>query len=91
MPLTGSRCEIRWLSGRVNTPTIGVISIFSVAVMEKCCDAFGGEKYHFRSGFSASADVSVLRASFVVDRKLKGHTVAERSCKDAYFLRDSCA
>jgi hypothetical protein len=78
------------MSGRVNTSTIGAISVFSVAVMEKCCDACGDGKYYFRSGFSASADVSVLRASVVLNRKSMEHTVAERSWIDADFLCVPC-
>jgi hypothetical protein len=41
LPLTGSRWDIRWLSGRGKTPTFCVFPVFSVAVMEKCCDACG--------------------------------------------------
>jgi hypothetical protein len=41
LPLTGSRWDIRWLSGRGMTPTLCVFPVFSVAVMEKCCDACG--------------------------------------------------
>jgi hypothetical protein len=39
MPLTGSRWDIRWLIGRRTKPTFCVFPVFSVAVMEKCCDA----------------------------------------------------
>jgi hypothetical protein len=39
---------------------------------------------------SASAVVSALEASIAVDMKSMGHTVAERSCKDADFLCNSC-
>jgi hypothetical protein len=53
-PLTGSRRDIRWLSGRGKTPTLCVFPVFSVAVMEKCCDACGDGKYYFRPGCSAS-------------------------------------
>jgi hypothetical protein len=35
------------------TPTFCVFPVFSVAVMEKCCDACGDGEYYFRSGFSA--------------------------------------
>jgi hypothetical protein len=41
LPLTGSRWNIRWVSGRGRTPTVCVFRVFSVAVMEKCCDASG--------------------------------------------------
>jgi hypothetical protein len=54
LPLTGSRWDIRWLSGRGKTPTFCVFPVFSVAVMEKCCDACGDGEYYFRSSFSAS-------------------------------------
>jgi hypothetical protein len=39
LPLTGSRWDIRWLIGRRTKPTFCVFPVFSVAVMEKCCDA----------------------------------------------------
>jgi hypothetical protein len=39
LPLTGSRWDIRWLIGRRTKPTFCVFSVFSVAVMEKGCDA----------------------------------------------------
>jgi hypothetical protein len=32
---------IRWMSGGGKTPTFCVFPVFSVAVMEKCCDACG--------------------------------------------------
>jgi hypothetical protein len=54
LPLTGSRRDIRWLIGRRTKPTFCVFPVFSVAVLEKCCDACGDGEYYFRSGFSAS-------------------------------------
>jgi hypothetical protein len=39
LPLTGNRWDIRWLIGRRTKPTFCVFAVFSVAVMEKCCDA----------------------------------------------------
>jgi hypothetical protein len=57
--LTGSRWDIRWLSGRGKTPTLCVFPVFSVAVMEKCCDACGDGEYYFRSGCLASEDAGV--------------------------------
>jgi hypothetical protein len=51
LPLTGSRWDIRWLIGRRTKPTFCVFPVFSVAVMEKCCDACGDREYYFRSGF----------------------------------------
>jgi hypothetical protein len=62
----------------------------SVAVMEKCCDGCGDGEYYFRSCCLASEDVGVSEASIVVDRKSMGHTVAERSWKDADFVCISC-
>jgi hypothetical protein len=41
LPLSGSRWDIRWVSGGGKTPTFCVFPVFSVAVMEKCCDACG--------------------------------------------------
>jgi hypothetical protein len=41
MPLTGTRRDIRVKSYCGKTPTVCVIPVFSVAVMEKCCDACG--------------------------------------------------
>jgi hypothetical protein len=90
MPLTGSRWDIRWLIGRGTTPTFCVFPVFSVAVMEKCCDACGDEEYYFRSAFSASEGAGVSEASIAVDRKSMGHTVADRSWNEADFLCISC-
>jgi hypothetical protein len=41
MPMTGSRWDIRLVSNGGKTPTFCVFPVFSVAVMEKCCDACG--------------------------------------------------
>jgi hypothetical protein len=43
--LTGSGWDIRWLSGRGKKPTLCVFPLFSVAVMEKCCDVCGDGEY----------------------------------------------
>jgi hypothetical protein len=90
MPLTGSRWDIRWLSSRGTKPTFCVFPVFSVAVMEKCCDACGDGEYYLRSGFSASEGAGVSEASTAVDRKSMGHTVADRSRErsrlSVYFL-----
>jgi hypothetical protein len=51
LPLTGSRWDIRWLIGRRTKPTFCVFPVFSVAVMEKCCDACRDGEYYFRSSF----------------------------------------
>jgi hypothetical protein len=75
--LTGSRRDIRWVSYSGKTPTFCVFPVFSVAVMEKCCDACGDGEYYFRSGFSALQGDGVSEASTAVDRKSTGHTVGE--------------
>jgi hypothetical protein len=78
VPLTGNRRDIRLVSYSGKTPTFCVFSVFSVAVMEKCCDACGDGEYYFRSGFSTSQGDDVIRmASSAVDRKSMGHTVGE--------------
>jgi hypothetical protein len=51
LPLTGSRWDIRWVIGRRTQPTVCVFPVFSVAVMEKCCDACGDGEYYFSSCF----------------------------------------
>jgi hypothetical protein len=45
LSLTGSRWDIRWLSGRGKTPTLCVFPVISVAFMERCCDACGDGEY----------------------------------------------
>jgi hypothetical protein len=90
LPLTGSRWDIRWLSVRGMTPTLCVFPVFSVAVMEKCCDACGDRKYYFRSGWLASQGACVSRATIADHRQSMGQTVAERSWKDADFLCTFC-
>jgi hypothetical protein len=84
--LTASRWDIRWLIGRRTKPTFCVFAVFSVAVMQKCCDACFHGDYCFWSGFSAPEAASVSVASIVVDRKSMGHTVADRSSNEADFL-----
>jgi hypothetical protein len=59
VPLTGSRRDIRLVSYSGKTPTFCVFPVFSVAVMEKCCDACGDGEYYFRSGFSTSQGVDI--------------------------------
>jgi hypothetical protein len=61
LPLTGSRWDIRLVSGSGKTPTFCVFRVFSVAVMEKCCDACGDGEYYFRSGFSTLYRVTVFQ------------------------------
>jgi hypothetical protein len=60
-----------------------------VAVLEKCCDACGDGEYYFRSGSLASEGARVSEASNAVDLKSIGHTVADRSWKDADILCNS--
>jgi hypothetical protein len=52
--LTGSRWDIRGLSGRGNTKTLCVFPVIGVTVMEKSCDACGDREYYFPSNCSAS-------------------------------------
>jgi hypothetical protein len=90
LPLTGSRWYIRWLIGRRKKPTFCVFPVFSVAVMEKCCDACGDVEYYYRSGSQTSQCSCFSGASIAVDRKSMGHTVADRSSNEADFLCISC-
>jgi hypothetical protein len=39
LQLTGSRWDIRWVSGGGRKPTFCVSIVFSVSVEEECCDA----------------------------------------------------
>jgi hypothetical protein len=66
-----------WVSGRGKTPTVCVFPVFSVTVMEKCCDACGDGEYFFRSGFLALQGDGVSVASTGVNEKSMGHTVDE--------------
>jgi hypothetical protein len=72
------------------TPTFCVFPLFSVAVMEKCCDACGDGIKYFQSGFPMLQSDGVSGASTAVDRKSMGHTLGERSWKDADCLCISC-
>jgi hypothetical protein len=54
LPLTGSRCDIRWLIGCGKTPTFCVVPVFRVAAVEKSCEACGEGERYFRSDFTAS-------------------------------------
>jgi hypothetical protein len=90
MPCTRSRWHIRRVNGRVETPTFCVFPVFSVEVMEKCCDACGDRVYYFRSGFSALQGDGVSGASTAVDRKSTRYTVDELYWQDADFLCISC-
>jgi hypothetical protein len=80
LPLTGSRCDIRWLIGRRTKPTFCVFPVFLAwrlkkSVVTLACDG----EYYLRSSFSASEGAGVSAASIAVDRKSMGHTVADRS------------
>jgi hypothetical protein len=76
--LTGSRLDIRLVSYSGRTPTFCVFPVFSVAVMEKCCDACGDEKYYFRSNFIALHGGGVLEVTTAGDRQSMGRTVLEQ-------------
>jgi hypothetical protein len=65
------------------------LPVFRVAVLEKCCDACGDGEYYFRSGSPASEGARASEASNAVDLKSIGHTVADRSWKDADILCNS--
>jgi hypothetical protein len=86
LPLTGSRWDIRWLIGRQTKPTFCVIPIFSVAVMDRGCDACRDWEYYFRSIFSVSNGARVPWASTAINRKSMRHTMADRSSNEADFL-----
>jgi hypothetical protein len=43
--LTGSRCYIQWLIDRRTKPIFFVFNVFSVAVMERGCDACRDGEY----------------------------------------------
>jgi hypothetical protein len=78
------------VSGRGKTPTFCVFPVFSVAVMEKCCDACGDGELLIAVGYLPSEGAYISSGTFAVDRKSMGHTVGERSWKDADFLCISC-
>jgi hypothetical protein len=79
MALTGSRWDIRWLSGRGKTPTFCVFPVIGVAVMEKCCEGCIAGEYYFRSICLLSADAGVSKALIAVDRRSMVHTAGDRS------------
>jgi hypothetical protein len=76
--------------GRRTKPNFCIFPVFSVAVMEKCCDACVDGEYYFSSCFSASEGVGVLEASVAVDRKSMGNTVADRQSNETDFLYLFC-
>jgi hypothetical protein len=65
--LTGSRCYKQWLIDRRTKPTFCVFPVFSVAVMERGCDACRDGEYYFRSVFSVSNGAGVSWASTAVE------------------------
>jgi hypothetical protein len=75
LPLTGSRPDLRWVIYSIKTPTFCVFPVFSVVVMEKCCDACGDGEYYFRSGFSTILGDGVSEASTAVYGKSTSYTV----------------
>jgi hypothetical protein len=77
---------IQRLIGRRTKPTFCVFPVFSVAVMEKCCDACRDGEYYFRSVFWVSKGAGVSWASTAVNRKSMRHTMADRSSNEADFL-----
>jgi hypothetical protein len=72
LPLTGNRWEIRWLSSRRTKATFCVFPVFSVAVLERCCDASGDGEYYFRSGYSTGWGAGVPKASIAVEPVVDG-------------------
>jgi hypothetical protein len=62
------------------------IAVFSVAVMQKFCEACFHGGYYIWSDISAFQAANVSVASTVVDRKSMGQTVADRSSNEADFL-----
>jgi hypothetical protein len=77
LPWTASRWDVRLLIGRRTKPTFCVFPVFSVAVMEKCCDACGNMEYYFGPG-SQTSRCLLFRGIDCRDRKSMGHTVADR-------------
>jgi hypothetical protein len=54
------------VSGRGKAPTFCVFPLFSVVVMEKCCDACGDGEYYFRPGNLESQGARIPVASHIV-------------------------
>jgi hypothetical protein len=59
------------------TPTLCVIPVFSVAVMEKCCDACGDGEYLFPVVFLSVVGWRCFIGIECLNRKTMGHTVGE--------------
>jgi hypothetical protein len=84
--LTGSRCYIQWLIDFRTKPTFCVLPVFSVAVMERGCDACRDGEYYLRSVFSVPKGAGVSCASTAINRKSMRHTMADRTSNEADFL-----
>jgi hypothetical protein len=80
--LTGSRCYKQWLIDRRTKPIFCVFPVFSVAVMERGCDACRDREYYYRSVFLASENAEDREALTAVDRKM----MADRSSNEPDFL-----
>jgi hypothetical protein len=72
-PLTEVDEIYGWLMTVERRLTLCVFPVYSVAVLEKCCDACGNGDYYFRSGISTLKVDGVSVASTAVDRKSTGH------------------
>jgi hypothetical protein len=71
--------------------TLCVFPVFSVAVMEKCCDACGDGEYYFRSSLFDVTGMSVCsEASAAVDRKSMSIRLVSYSGKTPDFVCISC-
>jgi hypothetical protein len=75
--LTGNRKDIRSVSYSGKLPTFCVFPVFSVAVMEKCCDACGDGEYYFRSRVTSTQSCRIPEASNAVHQKSTGNTFGE--------------
>jgi hypothetical protein len=56
-------------------PTFCVFPVFSVAVMEKCCDACGVGEYYFRSRVTSTQSGRISEASNAVAPEVDGKYV----------------
>jgi hypothetical protein len=74
-PLTEVDEIYGWLVTVERRLTLCVFPVFSVAVMEKCCDACGDGEYYFRSKVSTIRGDGVSEATIAVDRKSTGPAV----------------
>jgi hypothetical protein len=72
-PLTEVDEIYSWLVAVECRLTLCVFPVFSMTVMEKCCDACGEGEYYLWSGFSTIQGDGVSEASTAVDRKSTGN------------------